>query len=67
MNVLMCSADFYVIFNDMECKVYAIRNTIRHGEYNLNDIIEFLLYLDDKWLWIRSWCCKPLSGKELSE
>lgn len=67
MNVLMCSADFSVMFKDMECKVYAIRDTVRHGEYNLNDTIEFLLYLDNEWFWIHSWRCKPLSGKEYNE
>lgn len=67
MDVSICSADFYVIFNGVKCKVYAIKNTIHHGEYNRSDVIEFLLYLNDEreWFWIYSNRCRPLSEKNL--
>ena len=69
MDVSICSADFYVIFNGMKCKVYAIKDTVHHGEYNRSDVVEFLLYLNDEreWFWIYSNRCKPLSEKEFNE
>ncbi len=64
MDALMCSADFNVIFNGMECRVYAIKNTIHYGGMQH---IDFLLYLRDEWVWIFASQCKPLSGEEVNE
>lgn len=61
MDVSMCSVDFNVTFNGMKRKVYAIKNTIYYGEYNRSNVIEFLLYLRDEWVWIYANQCKPFS------
>lgn len=67
MDAFMCSADFNVTFNGMKCKVYAIKNTMHHGEYNRSNTIEFLLYLCDEWVWIYANQCKPFSEEEVDE
>ncbi len=67
MDAFMCSADFNVIFNGMKCKVYAIKNTMHHGEYNRRNTIEFLLYLHDEWVWIYANQFKPFSEEETNE
>lgn len=64
MNVLMCSADFYVIFNDMKHRVYAIKSTKHSGSYTKVNIVELLLYVNDEWVWIYSKSCKPFQEEK---